>query len=63
MNVDSATNVEAKTAGLGAVIRDDKGRVAAAAVKLSRLSWDVQFAEAEAGASSGQRSSIDINYH
>ncbi|KAH9715816.1 putative reverse transcriptase/RNA-dependent DNA polymerase [Citrus sinensis] len=48
INVDAATNVEAKTVGLGAIIRDDKGRVVAAAVKPSRLSWDVQFAEAEA---------------
>ncbi|KAH9660157.1 reverse transcriptase domain-containing protein [Citrus sinensis] len=48
INVDAATNVEAKTIGLRAVIRDDKGRVVAAAVKPSRLSWDVQFAEAEA---------------
>ena len=30
-----------------AVIKDDKGRVVAAAVKPSRLSWDVRFAEAE----------------
>lgn len=48
INVDAATNVDAKTVGLGAVIGDDKGRVVAAAIKPSRLSWDVQFAEAEA---------------
>ena len=48
INMDAATNVEAKTTGLGAVIRDDKGRVVAAAVKPSRLRWDVPFVEAEA---------------
>ncbi|KAH9650223.1 putative reverse transcriptase/RNA-dependent DNA polymerase [Citrus sinensis] len=48
VNVDAATDHQSQRAGLGVVIRNDKGDVVAAAIKPSSFNGDVPFAEAEA---------------
>ena len=48
VNVDAATNSELNLAGLGAIIRDENGKVIVAAIKVSKFFGDVSFAEAEA---------------
>ena len=46
--MDAATSSEKHLVGLGAIIRDDRGNVIAAAIKISKFHGDVSFAEAEA---------------
>ncbi|KAH9666470.1 putative reverse transcriptase/RNA-dependent DNA polymerase [Citrus sinensis] len=48
VNIDAAINFEKNLVGLGVVIRDDSGRVTAAAIKISKFHEDVSYAEAEA---------------
>ena len=48
VNVDAATNSESNLAGLGAIFRNENGKVIAAAIKVSKFFGDVSFAEAEA---------------
>ncbi|XP_024038325.1 uncharacterized protein LOC112097362 [Citrus clementina] len=48
VNVDAAIDHQSQRAGLGVVIRNDKGDVVAAAIKPSSFNGDVPFAEAEA---------------
>ena len=48
VNVDAAIDHQSQRAGLGVVIRNDKGDVVAAAIKPSSFNRDVPFTEAEA---------------
>ncbi|KAH9744054.1 putative reverse transcriptase/RNA-dependent DNA polymerase [Citrus sinensis] len=47
VNVDAVIDHQSQRAGLGVVIRNDKGDVVAAAIKPSSFNGDVPFAEAE----------------
>ena len=48
VNADAATNLKSNLVGLGAIIRDENGKVITAAIKVSKFFGDVSFAEAEA---------------
>lgn len=48
VNVDATTNLEKKISGLWAVIRDELGKVIAAAIKPSKFNGDVTFVDVEA---------------
>ena len=64
--MDAAIDAEAKTAGLGVVIRDDEWRIVASATNPSRLRCIVSFAKSRGyimEASSGQRGKFGISYY